>query len=93
MSAATFRFERNGRIEIKYENGLVASIIFNKYKYSRINKDGDFISFELAVFDEKGEWVTKKIFQKIYDNVIGYIPIDELDIYLKKIKNYKMVKE
>ena len=94
MSETTFKLDKtykDSRIEIKYENGLVVTIIFTKY--SRTNINGDFISFELMVFDERGEWFTKKVFEKIYDDVIGHIPINKLDVYLKEIKNYKMVKE
>ena len=91
LEVTTFRFKQKG-FEIKYKNGLSASVIFNKYAYCEQDNKGNFISFELAVFNKEDENITNKIFKKEISNIIAYEQIDKLDFYLNKIKKYNTKK-
>jgi len=60
----------------EFKNGLMISVVAGKMAYStpREDKDSvdDFSSFEVAVMDEFGEFVTKKFVPDHYDDVLGW---------------------
>ncbi len=76
--------------DINYKNGLTASVkllVYDKRQCEE-NKDGELISFEIAVFDDENNFITNSIFNNSKNGVVGYVPIDKLDVYLRKIKNF-----
>ena len=95
----TFRFKpsifkgiHSSGFYIRYMNGLTASVTLLKYgdRQCEENKDGELISFEIRVIgdNDSDELVTNSIFNNSKNGVVGYVPIDKLDIYLRKIKNF-----
>ena len=87
-------------LHLTFKNGLTLSIQFGLGNYcSNYNKiqldDRNNIfsdDFEIAVWDKKGNFVTKEVF-KIKDNdVIGYVSVNKIDSIIRKVKNFKKLK-
>jgi len=66
----------NLKSNTKFDNGFEISVIAGQFAYStpRENSlDPDFFDkFEVAVFNDKGEFVTQDFFQDINDDVMGW---------------------
>ena len=66
----------NLKSSTKFDNGFEISVIAGQFAYStpRENSlDPDFFSaFEVAIFNDKGEFVTQDFFQDINDDVMGW---------------------
>ena len=66
----------NLKSNTKFDNGFEMSVIAGEFAYStpRENSlDPDFFSaFEVAIFNDEGEFVTQDFFQDINDDVMGW---------------------
>ena len=66
----------NLKSNTKFDNGFEISVIAGEFAYStprEQNPDPDFFSaFEVAIFNDKGEFVTQDFFQDINDDVMGF---------------------
>ena len=66
----------NLKSNTKFDNGFEISVIAGQFAYStpRENSlDPDFFDkFEVAIFNDKGEFVTQDFFQDINDDVMGW---------------------
>ena len=66
----------NLKSNTKFDNGFEISVIAGQFAYStpRENSlDPDFFSaFEVAIFNDKGEFVTQDFFQDTGDDVMGW---------------------
>lgn len=66
----------NLKSNTKFDNGFEISVIAGQFAYStpRENSlDPDFFSaFEVAIFNDEGEFVTQDFFQDINDDVMGW---------------------
>jgi len=66
----------NLKSNTKFDNGFEISVIAGEFAYStpRENSlDPDFFSaFEVAIFNDEGEFVTQDFFQDIEDDVMGW---------------------
>ena len=66
----------NLKSSTKFDNGFEISVIAGQFAYStpRENSlDPDFFDkFEVAIFNDKGEFVTQDFFQDINDDVMGW---------------------
>ena len=66
----------NLKSSTKFDNGFEISVIAGEFAYStprEQNPDPDFFSaFEVAIFNDKGEFVTQDFFQDIEDDVMGW---------------------
>ena len=66
----------NLKSNTKFDNGFEMSVIAGQFAYStpRENSlDPDFFSaFEVAIFNDEGEFVTQDFFQDINDDVMGW---------------------
>ena len=66
----------NLKSNTKFDNGFEISVIAGQFAYStpRENSlDPDFFSaFEVAIFNDEGEFVTRDFFQDIEDDVMGW---------------------
>ena len=62
--------------QAKFENGLIISVVASKMAYStpREDKDSvdDFSSFEVAIIDNDGKFVTKDFVPDVDDDVLGW---------------------
>ena len=62
--------------QAKFKNGLMVSVIAGRMAYStpREDKDSvdDFSSFEVAIMDDRGEFVTKDFVPDHDDDVLGW---------------------
>ena len=60
----------------KFDNGFELSIVAGPGKYStpkdKGNSPDDFSSFEVAIFDPQGNFVTKEFVPNNHDDVIGW---------------------
>tara|TARA_Y100000389_G_scaffold24779_1_gene21484 strand:- start:595 stop:897 length:303 start_codon:yes stop_codon:yes gene_type:complete len=78
---------------IEFDNGLELSVIAGAKFYS--SKIGDtlphhskFASFEVAVVDEDGKFITEK-FTDENNEVIGWQSREDIDAIISKIEDYK----
>ena len=66
----------NLKSSTKFDNGFEISVIAAEFAYStprEQNPDPDFFSaFEVAIFNDEGEFVTQDFFQDINDDVMGW---------------------
>ena len=66
----------NLKSSTKFDNGFEISVIAGEFAYStprEQNPDPDFFSaFDVAIFNDKGEFVTQDFFQDIEDDVMGW---------------------
>ena len=66
----------NLKSNTKFDNGFEISVVAGEFAYStpRENSlDPDFFDkFEVAIFNDKGEFVTQDFFQDINDDVMGW---------------------
>ena len=74
----------------KFDNGFELSVIAGEHAYStprENNLDPDFFSaFEVAIFNEEGEFVTKDFFPDTEDDVIGWRTRTDIDNIMIKVK-------
>lgn len=74
----------------KFDNGFEVSIIAGEFAYStprENNTDPDFFStFEVAILNEEGEFVTKDFFPDTEDDVIGWRTRTDIDNIMIKVQ-------
>ncbi len=87
-----FATRENGSIQARenFCNGYSISIVAGEFLYSiprENNESPDFFeAFEVAVFNEDGEFCTRE-FANIYDDVIAYIDREEIELLMCCIEN------
>ena len=73
----------------KFDNGFGMSIVAGPGKYSSPKDEGDspddFSSFEVAIFNPQGDWVTKEFFPGHNDDVMGWQSREDINNLIKKI--------
>lgn len=73
----------------KFDNGFEMSIVAGPGKYSSPRDKGDssddFSSFEVAIFNPQGDWVTKEFFPGHNDDVMGWQSREDINNLIKKI--------
>ena len=73
-----------------FDNGITISVQASQFNYSTPKEDltssDDFVSFEVAMWDEDGEWVTKDLVPDHDDDVLGWQDRDEINTLMNKIQ-------
>ena len=75
-----------------FDNGITISVQAGSGPYSTPREDltssDDFVSFEVAMWDEDGEWVTKEFVpdSEYYDDVLGWQDRDEINTLMNEIQ-------
>ena len=73
-------------------NGFTLSVVGGSGMYSTpredLNSPDDFTSFEIAVFDSIGDWVTQTLFPDNGDDVVGWVSRDEITELIGKLQNH-----
>ena len=68
-----------------FDNGITISVQASKMNYSTPKEDltssDEFSSFEVAMWDEDGEWVTRDLVPDAGDDVVGWQSRDEINNY------------
>ena len=74
-----------------FDNNITISIQAGKMNYSTPREDltssDQFSSFEVAIWDEDREWVTKEFVPDAGDDVLGWQDRDEINTLLKTIQS------
>ena len=74
-----------------FDNGITISVQAGSFHYSTPREDltssDDFVSFEVAMWDEDGEWVTKDFVPDAGDDVLGWQDRDEINALMLLIQN------
>ena len=81
---------------IEFNNGLLLSVVAGAKFYS--SKIGDaaphhskFASFEVAVLDSDGNFITGKFTKDVNDEVIGWQSREDIDAIISKIEDYQTI--
>ena len=79
--------------QAKFENGFMISVIASKMAYStpREDKDSadDFSSFEVAIMDGRGEFVTKDFVPDHHDDVLGWQSRGQINALMLLVQSKK----
>ena len=74
-----------------FDNGITISVQASQFNYSTPKEDltssDDFVSFEVAMWDEDGEWVTKDFVPDAGDDVLGWQDRDEINTLMLLIQD------
>ena len=74
-----------------FDNGITISVQASQFNYSTPKEDltssDDFVSFEVAMWDKDGEWVTKEFVSDAGDDVLGWQDRDEINALMLLIQN------
>ena len=76
-----------------FDNGITISVQASQFNYSTPKEDltssDDFVSFEVAMWEEDGEWVTKDFVpdSEYYDDVLGWQDRGEINALILLIQN------
>ena len=89
------KFEPRGfggvRAEHTFDNGITISVQASKMNYSTPKEDltssDDFVSFEVAMWDEDGEWVTKDFVPDHHDDVLGWQDRGEINALMLLVQS------
>ena len=79
-----------GKLEI--ENGMMISVVAGKFNYCTPREDSPvngWSSFEVAIFDSEGNFVTKKICEDECGNVLGWKSREDINDLITKMYNYE----
>tara|TARA_R100001530_G_scaffold130395_1_gene101314 strand:- start:937 stop:1215 length:279 start_codon:yes stop_codon:yes gene_type:complete len=72
------------------KNGHTFSVVggFGAYSLPRKNlkSSDDYAKFELAIFNSKGEWTTRKIVTDAEDDVLGWLSRTEITEIINNLK-------
>ena len=72
-----------------FDNGITISVQASELNYSTPREDlsspNEYSSFEVAMWDEEGEWVTKQLFPDHNDDVIGWLSRKEINRIINKL--------
>ena len=73
------------------DNGLLLSVIAGRFAYSTPKEDGDsaddFASFEIAVIDSRGEFVTREFLFDYHDDILGWQSRDQITELMKTLQS------
>jgi len=73
-----------------FDNGITISVQASKLNYSTPREDltssDQFSSFEVAIWNEDGDFVTKDLFQAD-DDVVGWCERDDIDDIIAMVAN------
>ncbi len=74
-----------------FDNGITLSVQAGSGIYSTPREDhssaDDYSSFEIAIWDKNGEWITQDIISNHDDDVKGWVSRDEIDEIISIIKS------
>ena len=74
-----------------FDNGITLSVQAGSGLYSTPREDhssaDDYSSFEIAIWNEKGEWITQDIIPTQDGEVKGWVSRDEIDEIISIIKS------
>ena len=74
-----------------FDNGITISVQAGSFPYSTPREDltssDDFVSFEVAMWNEEGEWITSNFIGE--DSVIGWQDRGEINALMLLIQNTK----
>ena len=75
-----------------FDNGLTLSVVCGSFTYCTPREDlssvNQYLSFEIGVWDENEDWVTKQFFNGITDDVVGWQSRDDINDLMTRISNY-----
>ena len=75
----------------KFDNGITISVQAGEGIYSTPREDhlseDDYSSFEIAMWDEKGEWITQDIVPGHNDEVVGWVSRENIDEIISIIES------
>ena len=73
-----------------FDNGITISVQASQFNYStpkdNLFSSDQFSSFEVAMWNEDGEWVTKDFVPDAGDDVLGWQDRDEINTLMDKIQ-------
>ena len=73
-----------------FDNGITISVQAGSGNYStpreNLSSSDDFVSFEVAVWDEGGDWITKEFAPDANNDVIGWQGRGEISFLMVKIQ-------
>ena len=73
-----------------FDNGITISVQASQFNYSTPKEDltssDDFVSFEVAMWDEEGLFITKDFVPDINDDVLGGWDVADISILMIKIQ-------
>ena len=76
-----------------FKNGHTLSVVCGGFAYCNPRKDLDspdeYTSFEIAIWDDKHNWVTKRFFPDHHDDVVGWLSRDEINDLMNRISTYE----
>ena len=74
-----------------FDNGITLSVQAGIGNYSTPREDhssaDDYSSFEIAMWDKDGEWVTQDIVPGHNDDVVGYVSRENIDEIISLIES------
>lgn len=74
-----------------FNNGITLSVQAGTMNYSTPKEDlpsaGYYSSFEIAMWDKDGEWVTQDIVPGHNDDVVGYVSRENIDEIISLIES------
>ena len=74
-----------------FDNGITLSVQAGNINYSTPREDlpsaDNYASFEIAMWDKDGEWITQDIVPGHNDDVVGWVSRDEIDEIISIIKS------
>lgn len=77
-----------------FDNGVKLSVVAGEIAYSNPREDFDtpeeYQSFEVAIMDSSGEFITKDFFPEEYDDVVGWQDIDEINEIIQIVEKGKL---
>jgi len=76
-----------------FKNGYTLSVVCGAFAYCTPREDLDspdkHSSFEIAIWDDKENWVTKRFFPDHHDDVVGWLSREEINDLMDRISNYE----
>ena len=76
-----------------FKNGHTLSVVCGGFAYCNPREDlstpDEYSSFEVAVWDDKDNWVTKRFFPDHHDDVVGWLSRDEINDLMGRISTYE----
>ena len=74
-----------------FDNGITLSVqagsgVYSTPRENHLSAD-DYSSFEIAIWDEKGEWITQDIVPGHNDEVVGWVSRENIDEIISIIES------
>jgi hypothetical protein len=77
----------------KFDNGITISVQAGPGNYSTPREDHSSVdaysSFEIAMWNNDGEWVTRNLIPKQHDDVIGWVSRDDINKIISIVQAQK----